>query len=762
MPTERKICGIRHHGPGSAASLLETLEDWQPDLVVIEGPEDADPLVEQLRKSGVQAFVPPVAMLFFDPKNPDRVSFYPFAEYSPEWVALEWAVTQERPVAFFDFPYAYTLQLQESPDEFTDPQPRSELPPEMQALRSDPIGALAELAGYPDSEQFWDYLVEQRREGEKTFSAVNLAMEQLRGAVEAAGFQLSIYDQLREAYMRKRLRTLEKKGFERMLVVCGAWHVPALQRTVKAKDDNAMLKGLRKRKISASWIPWSDERLANSSGYRAGVRSPAFYRMVWEEGSQLATRYMTRAMRILREADFAAAPAQALDAQRLAVNLAYLRGMPAPGLQDLQDALHATMGYRSDTPFQLVKRQLIIGERTGALPEDFPRPPLQVQVERQMKSLRLKKKDNKTLELDLRKPLDAERSRFFHLLRLVDFQWATEEEVEADTLGTFREQWKLKWEPELEFQLIKLATYGNTLPEAVLKTLEHFFREEVQDFEKLSRLLEDAIKSELAEAVEYVLQELDEVSLALNDAGRLALLFPTLVQAARYGNVRSTDRSLLERIGYRIGFRLLGQLGGSLRALEPEAAEEWLSKLKRCHFAYQQLADDNLLRLWMRLIRQLAFEHATAPEIEGWALRLLFDAPGEPPNRVRAELRSRLERLQNPEEAARWFSGFLGDSLAILSQQDGLWEIINAWLMSVSANDFKEFVPFLRRAFSRFNPVQRQDLAGTIKRRLAAEDLPEPEPASPEEKTPDTAQLPAAYRAFLVATLTGQRPHPPE
>ena len=35
------IFGIRHHGPGSARSVLKALKELQPDLILVEGPPDA-------------------------------------------------------------------------------------------------------------------------------------------------------------------------------------------------------------------------------------------------------------------------------------------------------------------------------------------------------------------------------------------------------------------------------------------------------------------------------------------------------------------------------------------------------------------------------------------------------------------------------------------------------------------------------------------------------------------------------------------------
>lgn len=36
------IFGIRHHGPGSARSLRESLESLAPDCLLVEGPPDAE------------------------------------------------------------------------------------------------------------------------------------------------------------------------------------------------------------------------------------------------------------------------------------------------------------------------------------------------------------------------------------------------------------------------------------------------------------------------------------------------------------------------------------------------------------------------------------------------------------------------------------------------------------------------------------------------------------------------------------------------
>ena len=100
------ILGIRHHGPGSARSVRRALEQLAPVAVVIEGPPELDGVVAL---AASEQLVPPVAGLVYDPSEPKRASFYPMAAFSPEWVALRWAIEHGATVRFADLPAANFL-----------------------------------------------------------------------------------------------------------------------------------------------------------------------------------------------------------------------------------------------------------------------------------------------------------------------------------------------------------------------------------------------------------------------------------------------------------------------------------------------------------------------------------------------------------------------------------------------------------------------------------------------------------------------------
>src|SRR6516164_9397550 len=131
------ILGIRHHGPGSAALLRKALDVLDPACVLVEGPPEGDELIQYIADPDLK---PPVAMLLHAADETNLASFMPFAEFSPEWQALRWALEHKRPVRFMDMPAAISLALQKAARESPE---RAPPPP-----TADALDLLASAAGY--------------------------------------------------------------------------------------------------------------------------------------------------------------------------------------------------------------------------------------------------------------------------------------------------------------------------------------------------------------------------------------------------------------------------------------------------------------------------------------------------------------------------------------------------------------------------------------------------------------------------------------
>lgn len=73
------VLGVRHHGPGSARAVVSELDRIRPDIVVIEGPADANALTTDVDHTDM---VPPVAIMAYAVDDPAVSAFWPFGGFS--------------------------------------------------------------------------------------------------------------------------------------------------------------------------------------------------------------------------------------------------------------------------------------------------------------------------------------------------------------------------------------------------------------------------------------------------------------------------------------------------------------------------------------------------------------------------------------------------------------------------------------------------------------------------------------------------------
>ncbi len=185
------LMGVRHHGPGSARSVIRALEEAQPDVVLVELPADVQPALRWVVDADL---VPPVALLAWVVAEPVRAAFAPLALFSPEWQAVRWALRHDVEVRAIDLPFSVTLAGGRAETLFG-----AEAPP-------DPLGALAAAAGDPDPERWWEDVIEHRGDGTPAFAAVAEAMAAVR-----EGWEPSPREAQREAHMRRAIRTARSR-----------------------------------------------------------------------------------------------------------------------------------------------------------------------------------------------------------------------------------------------------------------------------------------------------------------------------------------------------------------------------------------------------------------------------------------------------------------------------------------------------------------------------------------------------------------------
>lgn len=719
MPTNLHILGIRHHGPGSARMVRRALELLKPDAVLIEGPPDA---AEILPLAAHDAMKPPVALLVYDPDEPSDASYYPFAEFSPEWQAARWALKHGAQVRFIDLPRAMRPAKPEpaeppvAPEEESPQEPREPV----HAMSRDPLDALASAAGYGDGEAWWGRLIEERR-GEEDPLAVFAAIQDAMAAARDQTTRTPDHDEPhREAFMRRSLRAAIKEGFATIAVICGAWHAPALTEAAlkqrPAKADEETLKGLPKRKTASTWVPWTYDRLSMESGYGAGVTSPGWYHHLWVYHDDIAETWLTRVARLMRAEDLDASSASVIESVRLASTLAALRGHALPGLEELSEATLSILCHGNPLPMRVIERKLIVSQRLGAVPDEAPAVPLQRDLAAQQKSLRMKVTAEDTeLDLDQRKELDLARSRLLHRLCVLEMDWGQLAPGRSRT-STFHEVWKLRWKPELSVAVIVAARWGNTVEQAASNRVRSR-AEAARELPELTALLDHVMLADLPQAVEALIARIQAVSAVASDVGHLMNALPPLVSILRYGNVRRTDVAIVEPLVSGIVSRLCAGLFSACGSLDDDAAAVKKGEIDRVNEALTTLARPELLAPWRAELARLG-DAEIHGLIAGRSWRHLLDAQFVTPEAAAARLTLALSPGAAPDRAAAWLEGFLAGAGALLVHDPRLLAIIDGWVASLSAETFEAVCPLARRTFSTFEKPERRQIGDTLKRGL--------------------------------------------
>ena len=735
--TSTTLYGIRHHGPGSARSVRAALAELDPDVVLIEGPPEADGLV---KLAGDPEMRPPVALLAYVPGEPKTAAFWPFAVFSPEWQAIRYALGAGIPARFCDLPAAHQLAMTGG----GTGKPRT-----------DPVSELAAAAGYDDPERWWEDVVEHVP-GPTVFAALAEAI----GFLRAEDAEPDSRDAVREAYMRKVLRRTIKEGYQRIAVVCGAWHVPALSDlpaaagsacAATAAGDDRLLRGLPKLKATLTWVPWTYGRLAYASGYGAGIRSPGWYDHLFSSAGEPVERWLAKAAAVLRDDGVPASSSHVIESVRLAEALAALRGRPLAGLEEVTESARAVLCEGSDLLTGLIQRRLVVGERLGAVPAATPMVPLQRDLHDQQRSLRLRPEaEPRDYDLDLRKPNDLARSHLLHRLILLGVRWGTTQQGRTQNIGTFRESWQLAWRPELDLALIEASMWGSTVQAAAAQQARSAAAEAAA-LEDLTGLVERCLLASLGDALPDALAAVRDRAALEGDVTHLMAALPALVRAARYGDVRGTDPGRLGEVAVELITRICASLPAAVMSLDETAERAIRDRIDSVHSATGLLADAGSRIRWLDTLGRIAAR--CPPLISGRLTRLLLDAGRLSDDDVAIRMSRELSAAVPAAAAAGWAEGFLAGSGLLLLHDDKLLGLADGWLAGLSAEAFAAVLPALRRTFGEFAPPERRAIGGKAAR-LDGSGRP-PAPAAPAGDDLDQDRAAIAVRA--VAAILGLR-----
>ena len=746
---------IRHHSPACAYHLLQVLDQYQPEIVLIEGPEMANKLIPVLVDEGTK---PPISLYYSyrNTHNPKKkvAFYYPMLEYSPEYAVLKQASKQGIPVQFID------LNYRSKEDDTLAKLAKTSFQDESLLTDSQFITSLCEKMHCRSFNELWEKIFEiegltklsstfvQEVFTYCTLSRLCYTDEQLQEEGNLA----------REAFMRKCIARA-KESYKRILVVTGGFHtyglvapptlnqsgsaVAALSGTneqrvelqeevtkqeVASQEKQEKVTGKQQGEEQIYPMVYTFEEADQLNGYASGMPYVNYYQQIWK---QLSARKPTEVFKQsnlfmistlskeLRKNEETISTSDGIEAYAMIQGLATMRQKREGGVYELQDSITSAF-VKGETSFANVKPMellstLLTGNEIGEVAPNGFIPPIVKDFKESCSKLKLHMRTT----IQHRKPLDLysnekhrQISHLLHCATYLDIGFASKKSgpdfVNYIDIHRMREIWSYTYTSLVEARLIEYASYGGTVKEVVIRKMEdeleqipsHHSKEYAKRLMESHRMGLETLSATLYTAVkESLLQDGSFLSLC----GTLSILNHMYSHRSLLGIQDESSLIPLLTQGYEQAVSRMYQIYRS----QPDEHRECIQALKilgmlakrdDANFDQERLLDD---------IASLLQMPDLAPILEGACIAILAQA--YPVRRSEIVIRARSYILGTPDKVkliSSYLQGIFSTARDVLLYDDLLLRSLNELFINLSHEQFVEMAPELRLAFTNFTAAE--------------------------------------------------------
>lgn len=718
-----KTFGVRHLSASASFHLLQFLEKHKPKCILIEGPSDATPLITHIAEKGVK---PPIALLGYTLELPIETVLYPLASYSPEYQAVCWGIHKKSEVRFIDLPSEIMLKLRQERNLEED----TEKATNFYAFHNELYHQLAVRYDETDYESYWERNFEHNLNENVFREGLGYQSEQIREMViekeyEAVPYDFS-YNLIRESYMKREIESaLTVFKPEEIVVVVGAYHLSGIHSNLPAMSDDELNK-LPKVNSQLTLMPYSYLRLSSRTGYGAGNKAPYYFELMWQSMQNgtldnLPAVYLSKIASELRKKGDNASSASVIEAVRLANALTSMRGGKIPVLKDLHDAVITCFGAGDLSVVAEAINKVDIGTAIGNVPEGISQTPVQENVNQELKRLKLtpyKSAVAQELILDLRENfkvkskeaafIDLNRSTFLHRLSLLGIHFAEKQKISQDS-ASWAEKWILKWSPEVEIEIVEANLKGETIEVAAAFHLKEQLNES-EDISVVATIIRQACECHLTELFDNAISTLQRLLVESNNFSAVANAAHELSVLIQYGGLRQFNleplKPILQQLFLRASLLLV-----DAASCDDKAASNVMQSINMMELISQQQFDLVDIETWQKELSLLAWRDDLNTRLSGTAFSILLEHNLATEEDCAKEVSRRLSPGVPAELGAGWFEGLSGRNRYALLSRISLWKELDIYVRQLDEEEFLRSVVFLRRAFSDFEPNQKNSIA---------------------------------------------------
>jgi hypothetical protein len=330
--------------------------------------------------------------------------------------------------------------------------------------------------------------------------------------------------------------------------------------------------------------------------------------------------------------------------------------------------------------------------------------------------------------LKLNDPVQVGTSVFLHRLRVAGVSYAifdgrkpgakkgTKEEepggIDALLRGT--ERWNARWTPSTEVALVEKIVLGDTLEQVATRVLEESLAA-AHATGKAADVLLEAVVTSSAKTVGSALAACDRLAPDDDDLYSLAKAASVLSTLISYGSSRTLSlqgdqviASLCEKTFARAILRLENACTGSDEGVA--LAKDALRMLNSVALSQSKVDRQG----WFTAAHSLAASYTVNPGAAGLASGLLYLAQVIGDDEIGLLVGQRLSNTLDPAAAAGFLQGFFEVNALALVKSRPVVAALDAYLLAIDKDRFRDLLPVLRRAFAPLGASERRYLLENV------------------------------------------------
>lgn len=732
---------VRHHSPVCSFQLVRTIAAYCPDIILVEGPENANELIPSLTHEDTKL---PAAIYYFykdtkkliDDEGRDYKCYYPFLCSSPEYHAIDEAKKRKIPAKFIDLPYYEILIGTAESKGLRAVAERQSYADDSDLIRGQFYKKLCDKTGLRSFEEFW----------EKYFEIAGLSLcpqdfiRQMHTYCILSRQDVSDAEldadgtNIREHHMAMRIAEAMQQ-YQKVLVVTGGFHSIGLYRLLQEQSFHAPQLHPVPDDLHGSYpMAYSYEAADALHGYASGMRYPFFFDSIAKKlaenhnpenvYNETTLELLVRTAKASAQKDFPVSTADVSAALTLMQGLAALRNSPQSGMFELIDGITSTFlkgekTVSSAMPLDILKT-IATGEAIGAIGDRQHIPPLISDFEKQCAALGIQY--TSVIPKDMVIPLftskkGMEQSRFLYRMGFLGTDFATRKKGpdlhNSKDRSRVREVWSCKRTPKVDAVLIDHMTDGFTIAEACAV----FAAKKMKNERRLANAAEIAVDCFLM-GIPLTQSETEQLDRIFgNDGdffsiGRALHKFDTLYNLRQL--YRFEDASSLHYVE-RCWDKLISALP-SMANTPHELADECTDIMREMYAVASRILPQKL-EFFVQALRTLVETAEKEPSVFGSALGILCAM--DPSRRSDAEVAMSGFLKGSPavkKLGGEFLKGLFSTARDIVLTDDGFMKMIDTFITETDYDDFMDMLPCLRLAFGYFTPSEILTLADTVAR----------------------------------------------